>query len=87
MIIGISLLMVGAGLWSCRVEGLAAPMPVSPAATWVRTAAGWERSDWRLAVPAERRIVHPLVVTAGQGLVSVLALVALERETGSRRRA
>jgi hypothetical protein len=48
----------------------------TPRLTWVRTVDGWERPDsWQLE-PIGRRALHPLVVAAGQGLVSLLALVA-----------
>ena len=76
-------MLVGFGTLSCRVEGLAARGPERPQLSpWVRTADGWERTDsWheeRLSPPA----VHPLVVAAGQGLLSVLALVAWQRDGG-----
>jgi len=56
------------------------------AVEWVRTADGWERaaSIYMDGVPAEvgGPQLHPLVVAVGQGLFSVLALVACQRKTG-----
>jgi hypothetical protein len=83
LIVGILLLLFGFGTLSCRVEGLAARRPERPATSqWVRTADGWERTDrWHIQ-PAARATLHPIVVAAGQGLVSVLALVALGATAG-----
>lgn len=76
-IVGISLLLVGLGIWSCNVEGSASQDRGGPPAfSWVRTADGWERAgEWRIEEPTLPRL-HPVVVAAGQGLFSVLALVA-----------
>lgn len=81
LILGIALLLAGLVSLSCRLEGLAvAPPTPAAAAQWVRTVDGWERSDrWY----ADRRTpprLHPLVVATGQVLLSVLALVACQRE-------
>jgi hypothetical protein len=47
---------------------------------WVRTVDGWERVDsWYVSEVRPPRL-HPLVVAAGQGLVSLLGLVACQRE-------
>lgn len=66
---------------SCRVEGVnagarEADRPAT-ASTWVRTVDGWERPDLWVATTAWEPGIHPLVVAAGQGLASVMALVAL----------
>jgi hypothetical protein len=80
-IIGISLLLLGFGMLSCRVEGLAAREAEPPAASrWVRTVDGWERPDRWVTTPSWDPGVHPLVVAAGQGLASVMALVAFRRD-------
>jgi hypothetical protein len=81
IIVGISLLLLGFGMLSCRIERLAA-REVAPAAAsrWVRTAQGWERRDRWVTTPPSEPAVHPLVVAAGQGLASVTALVALRRD-------
>jgi hypothetical protein len=77
-IVGISLLVLGVGMLSCRVEGVGAQESERPrASAWVRTVDGWERSDRWTVTPAWEPGVHPLVVAAGQSLVSVMALVAL----------
>ncbi len=66
---------------SCRVEGLTARESDQAAASrWVRTAQGWERPDRWVTTPAWDPRVHPLVVAAGQGLASVMALVAFRRD-------
>ncbi len=77
LIVGIALLLLGVGTWSCRVEGLSAEPPRPAAAVdWVRTVDGWERpTAWQPSeVPPPR--LHPLVVAFGQGLLSILALAA-----------
>jgi hypothetical protein len=80
-ILGILLLLMGAGLVSCRIEGSSADvLPPSATSDWVRTADGWERShNWSPSL-AEPPAVHPLVIAAGQLFVSLLALAtALDR--------
>jgi hypothetical protein len=82
LIVGITLLLFGAGMLSCRVEGTAEGRPSStPAARqWVRTANGWERFDsWHVEKTHAPRL-HPLVLAAGQGLVSVLGLAVFRRD-------
>jgi hypothetical protein len=84
LIIGISLLLLGVGTLSCRLEGTtgATPKPTHSIA-WVRTTDGWERpGDWYVTYATTPRL-HPLVVAAGQGLVSILALVAFRDEEES----
>jgi hypothetical protein len=82
LILGITLLLLGVGLLSCNVEGTANSEPTSPPAVrqWVRTTNGWERASSWHAAKAPRPRLHPLVVAAGQGLVSVLGLVAFRRD-------
>ena len=82
LILGITLLLLGVGLLSCNVEGTANSGPTSPPAVrqWVRTTNGWERASAWHAAKAPRPRLHPLVVAAGQGLVSVLGLVAFRRD-------
>ena len=67
---------------ACRVEssGFAKPQAVGAANRWVRTVDGWEVADSWHAESGWRPGLHPLVVAAGQGLLSVLALVAFWRE-------
>jgi hypothetical protein len=78
-IFGISCLLIGFAMLACRVESSAERGAVDAkpqAARWVRTSDGWERADsWRIE-PVRRARLHPLVVAAGEGLFSVLALVA-----------
>jgi hypothetical protein len=63
---------------SCRVEWVGAREAERPAASaWVRTVDGWERPDRWVSTKAWEPGIHPLVVAAGQGLASVMALVAL----------
>src|SRR5438045_2569572 len=71
-ILGIALLLVGVGTLSCRVAGPSASGPIlTSSRQWVRTANGWERTDmWEIAAVSEPGL-HPLVVAAAQGLVSV----------------
>jgi hypothetical protein len=77
-IVGISLLVLGVGMLSCRMEGVGAHGAEKPhTSTWVRTVDGWERSDRWAVTPVWEPGVHPLVVAVGQALMSVMALVAL----------
>ena len=82
LIVGITLLLFGVGMLSCRVEGTADGRSASPplARQWVRTTNGWERFDSWHAEKAHAPRLHPLVLAAGQGLVSVLGLVVFRRE-------
>jgi hypothetical protein len=75
LILGITLLLLGIGLWSCQIDGLAGGSPGATIdAPWVRTADGWERAgSWHAQPPARPRL-HPLVVASGQLLLSLLAL-------------
>ena len=80
LILGISLLLLGSGLLLCRVEETSGNGVVVPAAArWVRTIDGWERPGmWRETTDFVPRL-HPLVVAAGQGLLSVFGLLACRR--------
>ncbi len=80
-VVGITLLLLGLGMLSCRVQGSASTHAQNPPSlTWVRTTDGWERSgSWNIAAVSRPRL-HPLVVATGQGLASVLALIAFRRD-------
>lgn len=82
-IFGISCLLLGAALLLCQGEGsdqLAADALPQAAIHWVRTVDGWERPDsWNL-VTAERPALHPVVVAAGQVLLSAFGLVLFQRD-------
>lgn len=87
LILGITLLLLGLGSLSCQVAGSVGDGPVTTSARqWVRTVDGWERTDLWRAADLYRPRLHPLVVAAGQGLVSVLGLVAFagDRSRGQR---
>lgn len=82
-ILGISCLLLGAALLLCREEGVdlvsSVAMPQA-AVSWVRTVDGWERPDrWCLAT-AGRPALHPVVVAAGQVLLSAFGLVLFHRD-------
>jgi hypothetical protein len=79
-ILGIVLLLMGAGLVSCRIERRSADAHSQQTANdWVRTADGWERAhNWKPSLAAPPAI-HPLVIASGQLLVSMLALTAAKR--------
>lgn len=81
LIVGISLLLFGLGMFSCQVEGTS-PEAVNgkPPLDWVRTTTGWERPATWFSEPPTPPTLHPLVVAAGQGLGSILALAAFSRE-------
>ena len=80
-IVGISLLLWGIGTLSCRIEGsFARPSAAVDASQWVRTVDGWEQPHWWRKAPPATTPPHPLVIAAGQCLVSVFALVACQRE-------
>jgi hypothetical protein len=49
---------------------------IPSAGQWVRTVDGWERTELWQAADLHAPRLHPLVVAAGQGLVSVMGLVA-----------
>jgi hypothetical protein len=90
-ILGISCIVLGAALLACGVEDRPSRVQVAKppfdkfrtgqaASRWVRTVDGWERPDsWYLEV-VRGPTLHPLVVAAGQGLVSMLGLVLFQRE-------
>jgi hypothetical protein len=80
VIVGISLLLLGVGTLSCRQVARHDGNVRQVAFKWVRTVDGWERPAWWEVSPIETPHLHPLVVATGQGLVSVLALVAFRRE-------
>ena len=76
-IVGISLLILGLGLLLGRVEGVGLEVPSEVRELeWVRTARGWERTAGWSNRPVVAPQLHPLVLAAGQGLASLLALVA-----------
>ncbi len=81
LILGITLLLLGVGTLSCRVEAPARSGPIIPSVgQWVRTVDGWERTDmWNVAAVEAPRL-HPLVVAVGQGLVSILGLAAFRQD-------
>ena len=87
LIVGIVCLLLGAGMLSCQVGPVVTGPVVAntqagsarDAAGWVRTVDGWERVDsWYVSEVRPPRL-HPLVVAAGQGLVSLLGLAACQR--------
>jgi hypothetical protein len=81
-IFGISCLLLGAALLLCQEEGSGQKLIAQPQATvrWVRTVDGWERpGNWQLEAPKSPAL-HPLVVAAGQGLLSVFGLVLFQRD-------
>lgn len=79
LILGITLLLLGAAQLSCNWDVPVVSAQATQRGQWVRTVDGWERTEaW--FVPGIRPIkLHPLVVAAGQGMLSVLALAAFQR--------
>jgi hypothetical protein len=75
-ILGILLLLLGLGLLSFRIEGRSADLAIPQQLEWVRTVDGWERPNNWVTSLAEPPAVHPLLVAAGQALVSLFALAA-----------
>jgi len=76
-ILGILLLLFGLGLLSVRIEGRSADLAIPrQQLEWVRTVDGWERPNNWVTSLAEPPAVHPLLVAAGQTLVSLFALAA-----------
>jgi hypothetical protein len=89
LILGITLFLLGIGLWSCQIDGLAGGSP-SPTieAPWVRTVDGWERAgSWHAESAMPRPRLHPLVVAAGQLLLSLLALTYFDANRPQQRSA
>ena len=81
-ILGISCLLLGTALLLCQGESAGKPLDAKPQAAvrWVRTVDGWERPEcWNL-VPPGLPALHPLVVAAGQGLLTVFGLVLFQRD-------
>jgi hypothetical protein len=77
LIVGITLLVLGVGMLTCAWEGPAAHAVAQVRELrWVRTADGWERDGSWAANKYRPPSLHPLVWAAGQGLLSILALVA-----------
>jgi hypothetical protein len=77
-ILGISLILIGMGVWACQVEGTADRAPINPPSepTWVRTVDGWERpATWSPPAFSPSQL-HPLIVAAGQLFASLFALAA-----------
>ena len=88
LILGITLLLLGLGSLSCQVQNSVGDGPVmTSAGQWVRTVDGWERTELWNAPELHVPRLHPLVVAAGQGLVSVMGLVvcAGDGRVGRRR--
>jgi hypothetical protein len=82
-IFGISCLLLGVAMLLCQVEGSGRSNASNqrPVLQWVRTVDGWERPEsWHLD-EIRRPALHPVVVAAGQGLLSVLGLVVFQRTT------
>jgi di/tricarboxylate transporter len=87
LILGITLLLLGLGSLSCQVQNSVGDGPVvTPAGQWVRTVGGWERTEMWHAPELYVPRLHPLVVAAGQGLVSVTALMVCARQRRVGRR-
>jgi hypothetical protein len=86
LIVGISLVLFGVGSMLCEVEWHSGVTPAASGLTGrVRTTDGWESPlNWRTESASPPR-VHPLVVAAGQGLVSIFALVACHNERRPQR--
>jgi hypothetical protein len=80
-ILGISCLLLGTALLLCHGEQLGQISNAEQAAMrWVRTVDGWERPDsWYAAAPTPPTL-DPVVVAAGQALLSVLGLVLYQRD-------
>lgn len=79
LIVGITFVLVGVATLSCQVEGTAnSNRP--PTSVWVRTVDGWERPSLWYTTPSPPPQLHPLVVAAGQGLASILALALFRRD-------
>jgi hypothetical protein len=75
-ILGISCLLLGTALLLCHGDDFRQVSNAEPAVVrWVRTVDGWERPDsWYAAAP-KPPLLDPVVVAAGQALLSVLGLI------------
>jgi len=84
-IVAIAFLLLSVGILSCHMPGTARAKPNLLPPTWVRTCDGWERpGSWNAKTVASPTL-HPLVVATGQSLVSILALIAFQRDETQRR--
>ena len=87
LILGITLLLLGLGSLSCQVQDSIGDGPViPPAGQWVRTVDGWERTELWNAPELHSPRLHPLVVAAGQGLISVMGLGICAKDGRAGRR-
>jgi hypothetical protein len=87
-ILGITFLLVGVAMLSCQVDGPQPPAEVTAnrsATKWVRTVDGWERPQSWYTQPVALPRLHPLVVAAGQILLSALGMAASAHEYDSIR--
>jgi hypothetical protein len=85
-ILAITFLLLGMGLVSCNIEGRSADLAhATQSADWVRTVDGWEHpGNWSPSFHSPPAI-HPLVIAAGQTLVSLLALAIASTAAGPTR--
>ena len=79
LIVGITFVLIGVATLSCQVERTANSNR-QRANSWVRTVDGWERPTLWYSTPAPPPQLHPLVLAAGQGLASILALAVFSRD-------
>jgi hypothetical protein len=65
-ILGITLLLIGVGLWSCQIDGWAGESSSASVAEppWVRTADGWERATWLATPPTSSGTTNSTAHTA-----------------------
>jgi hypothetical protein len=76
-ILGILLFVGGVAIAAYRVDVHSSKPEVTPVHfAWVRTVDGWERPERWTISRVEPPAVHPVVIAAGQMLVSMFALVA-----------
>lgn len=74
-------MLFGAVTLSCRLDGLAVDLPpVQQQVDWVRTAQGWEHSSTWASTETPPVSLQPLVVAAGQAMLSILALAFYAEE-------
>lgn len=84
LIFGIALLLLGVGTLSCRLDGLPVKLPSNPQEVdWVRTANGWERTSAWTARETSSVKLNPLVVAAGQAMLSILVLSYYAEDAGN----